>query len=345
MIVAIIAGGSGSRLWPLSTHNYPKQLLKINGEKNSLLQNTYKRAKLLSDSIYVLPETRLVDQVKEQLPELTEETLIVEPALRGTASGVAAVLAHIAERHDPNEPVAILWADHYIRDTEGFVHSFQIGANMSQREGRIVLVGVEPTYPATGFGYIKKNGLVDEDSYIYNVESFKEKPAFDLAQQYFATGNYLWNAGYAIATISTFEREMSKHAPHLFDSYKRLRAAQTSEEYNEVYLALESNTIDRALTEKVEDLLVVPATFDWVDLGSFSDLSKVVISDEKGNYSYGNVETEEVQNSFIHNDEDKPIAVIGLDNIVVVNTPEGILVAPKDMSQKVGDISKRFRTE
>lgn len=345
MIVAIIAGGSGSRLWPLSTHNYPKQLLKINGEKNSLLQNTYNRAKLLSDTVYVLPETRLVDQVKKQLPELTDETLIVEPALRGTASAVAAVLAHIAERHDIDEPVAILWADHYIRDYDGFAHSFKVGAAMSQREKRIVLVGVEPTYPATGFGYIEKGNVLDEEAYVFNVESFKEKPAFDLAQQYLATGNYLWNAGYAIGSISTFEKEMASHAPYLLEGYKSLRNAQNIQEYNEIYLAFENNTIDRALMEKIEDLLVVPAAFDWIDLGSFSDLSKVVSSDEAGNYMQGNIGTEAVQNSFIHNAEDKPVVVIGLDNIVVVNTPEGILVAPKDMSQKVGDVSKRFRTE
>jgi len=343
MIAVIIAGGAGSRLWPLSTHNYPKQLLKVNNDQHSLLQNTYNRAKQMAETVYVLPETRLVEHVQQQIPELTDQTLIVEPALRGTASCVLAALAHVAQFHDADEPVAILWSDHYIRDTEGFVHSFKVAAETSAQEGRLVLVGVEPTYPATGFGYIHKGDVLSDEQFVFNVSSFKEKPAFDIAQEYFRSGEYLWNAGYVVGSINTFKNTMQQYTPELLASYEALVTAPDKQAYMDTYLAFPNETIDRALSEKVENFLVAPASFDWLDLGSFADLSKAVTADEKGNYVFGKAELEEVNNTFVHNSEDKPVAVIGLDNVVVVNTPEGILVAPKDLSQKVGDISKRFK--
>lgn len=344
MIVVIIAGGSGSRLWPLSTPSFPKQLLKVNGDSRSLLQNTYDRARKLTDAekIYVVPETTLMPYVREQLPEFQEENFVVEPARRGTAHCILAALDYIAKRHDADEPIAVLSADHYIRDVLGFVHSFEVAADTSKKEGRIVLVGVEPDHPATGFGYIQKDGLIDEDRQVFNVHSFKEKPDHKTAQEYLKSGNYLWNCGYFVGSINTFKKTMEADAPALLENYEKLAAA-TPQTYEDVYLAFDSISIDYALIEKVHNLLVVPASFDWMDLGSFSDLHKAADLDEKGNNSQGLVELEEVENSFIQNNEDKPVAVIGLDNVVVVNTPDGILVARKDMSQKVGDVSKRFQ--
>lgn len=342
MIAVIIAGGSGSRLWPLSTHNYPKQLLKVNNDQNSLLQNTYNRTAQLADTVYVLPEARLIEHIKDQLPQLTDQTLIVEPALRSTASCVLAALVRIGQYHDHDEPIAILWSDHHVRDTEGFVQSFKVAAEASQREGRLVLVGVEPTSPSTGMGYIHKGSRATDDA-LYDVQSFKEKPTFDVAQDYFRSGEYLWNAGYMVGSVNTFKKTMEQYAPDLLANYEKLAAAPDEEAYTQTYLGFESEAIDRALSEKVENFLVVPANFDWLDLGSFADLAKAVTNDEKGNYAHGTVELEEVNNTFVHNTEDKPVAVIGLDNVVVVNTPEGILVAPKDLSQKVGEVSKRFK--
>jgi len=342
MIVVIIAGGSGTRLWPLSTPSYPKQLLKVNGESRSLLQNTFDRAKRLTETVYVMPESRLVEHVKEQLPELPEDRLIVEPALRGTASCVAAALALIGKNHDQTEPIAFLWADHYIRDVQGFAHSFRVAADVSAREKRIVLVGIEPDTPATGFGYIEKGELLDEQSFVFNVQAFKEKPTYDVARQYLKSGNYLWNAGYAVGSVETFTKSMQAHGPDLYDKFIQLQQASSSEEYARIYEGFESVAIEYALTEKVPDLLMVPASFDWLDLGSFGDLYKVADLDEQGNDVQGMVELEGVNNSLVHNQEDKPVVVIGLDNITVVNTPDGILVVPKDLSQKVGEVSKRL---
>ena len=341
VIAVIIAGGSGTRLWPLSTPSYPKHLLKVNGDERSLLQNTYARAKQLTDTIYVVSETGHIQHVKDQLPDLADDNFIIEPARRGTASCIIAALVHLDKKHDASEPIAFLAADHYIRDTEGFMHSFTVAGGTSKKHGRIVLVGIEPDYPATGFGYIQKAELLENSAYVHNVHSFKEKPDHETAKAYLRSGNYLWNAGYFVGSLDTFRRAMKASAPNLEQDYAKLLKA-VSKEYEATYLGLENVSIDYALIEKVNNLLVVPASFDWMDLGSFSDLHKAVDQDEQGNHISGNVEIDEVENSFIQNADTKPVAVIGLDNIVVVNTPDGILVARKDLSQKVGDISKRM---
>jgi mannose-1-phosphate guanylyltransferase len=344
MIVVIIAGGSGTRLWPLSTPSYPKHLLTINGQEHSLLQSTYLRAKKLTNKIYVVPEISHIDHVREQLPDLDDEAFVVEPGRRGTSSCIVAALNHVAARENDSEPIAILSADHYIRDTKGFMHSFKVASDVSAREGRIVLVGVEPDYPAVGFGYIQKDALFDEKTFVYNVHSFKEKPDFKTAQQYLKSGDYLWNCGYFVGSVRTFLDHMKQYSPKMLAQFEQLQATTSDKDYNKTYLSFENDTIDYALIEKVPDLLVVPASFDWMDLGSFADIHKAVESDQVGNHLFGsNIETEAVENSFIQNYEDKPVAVIGLDNVVVVNTPDGLVVARKDLSQKVGEVSKRFK--
>ncbi len=346
MIIVIIAGGSGTRLWPLSTPDYPKHLLKINGSDTSLMQAAYSRAQKLTKQIYVVSDKSHIKHVREQLPDLTKDAFIVEPARRGTANCIVAALAYISKHHDEQEPIAFIHADHYIRDVAGFKYSFLLAEQVAAREKRIVLVGVEPDRPATGFGYIEKGEPLDvQEALVFSVRSFKEKPDYQTAKIYLKSGNYLWNGGYFLGSLSTFLTSMKQHAPELSDRYQKLLTVDP-DDYQETYLSFESIAIDYALIEKVPDLLVVPAAFDWMDLGTYSDLSKAVDGDDKGNHLQGNqIDVEEVKNSFVYNAEQKPIAVIGLDNVVVINTPHGLLVARKDMAQKVGDVSKRLTQE
>lgn len=343
MISVIIAGGSGTRLWPLSTHEYPKHLLKVNGNKNSLLQDTYERIKSFSTKVYVITEKSHAHLVKEQLPGLKDDKFIVEPARRGTASCIVAGLSRLSKTVDKNEPIAFVAADHYVRDAKGFEYSFNIAQDISRKEQRIVLVGVEPDHPATGFGYIEKGSVFDDQSLVYNVKEFKEKPSYKMAQKYLRSGNYLWNCSYFVASLNTFLTSMQKYAPELKDNYDKLTQSKTVESFNEVYLNFENIAIDYALIERVKNLLVVPASFDWMDLGSFMDLHKASENDVYGNHKKGNIELLDVQNSFIQNHQSYPVAVIGLDNVVVINTKNGLLVARKDMSQEVGDIAKKVQ--
>jgi mannose-1-phosphate guanylyltransferase len=183
---------------------------------------------------------------------------------------------------------------------------------------------------------------------VYNVESFKEKPDYDTAQAYVSSGEYLWNCGYFVGSVNTFLQEMQRSAPDLQANFDILTAVTEhgSDEYNQVYLTLDNQVIDVALIEKAQELAVVAANFDWMDIGNFKDLHDVVPKDKDSNYLKGeNVYAIEVQNVYVRNEEvDKPVAVIGLDNVVVVNTPDGILVARKDVSAKAGDVAKKLQS-
>jgi mannose-1-phosphate guanylyltransferase len=342
MIIVIIAGGSGTRLWPLSIPEFPKHLLKINNDERSLLQLTYDRAKKLTDNIYIVSESSHIEHVKKQLNKLPDEAFIIESSRRGTANCIVAAIEYIGRHHDKDETIVSIHADHYIRDNEGFTHTFKIADQIAKKEKRIVLIGVEPNYPATGFGYIEKGKLLSEEPYVYNVSSFKEKPTYEVAKEYFRKGSYLWNCGYFVGTTDTFIQSMKKYSPELYANFQSLRAA-TDTTYQKVYLSFTSEAIDYALIEKIPNLLVIPASFDWMDLGSYTDLHKATGGDQNGNYIHGQVEIEDVENSFIDNFEKKTVAVIGLDNVVVINTENGILVTRKDLSQKVGEVSKRIK--
>ncbi len=342
MIAIIIAGGSGTRLWPLSTPDYPKHLLKLTNEK-SLLQNTYERACLVADKVYVISEASHVEFIYEQLSELPREQVIVEPARRGTASCFIRALAYIKDSCDPHEPIVFMHADHQVNDTENFQETVERASGIAIEHHKIVLLGIQPTYAATGFGYIERGSSLDDKLEIYNVKSFKEKPDKTTAEKYITQGNYLWNMGFFVASLAIFEKEIEEFAPKLWENYQKLLITKSSEDATKVYLSFETEQIDIALIEQVKDLLVTSGSFDWMDVGSFKDVHRVNTQDEAGNTLTGLVQVESVANSLVRNDTETPVAVIGLENVAVISTSEGILVTNKDHVQKVGDVSKRFK--
>lgn len=314
-----------------------------------MLQQAYDRATKLGDTIYVVTEVSHSDHVKEQLPELAPEQIIIEPGRRGTAHCIVMALDVIARKHDKDEPVAFIHSDHQVRDVTGFARSFGRAGKVSSERSEITLIGIEPTYPATGFGYIQRDGAIDEDSGVFHVETFKEKPDYETAKSYVDSGNYFWNCGYFVGSVNTFLGEMDRSAPDLKASYDSLAniADLSSDEYRDTYLALDNQVIDIALVEKAKSLAVVSASFDWMDIGSFKDLSEAVLTDEVGNYLRGeNIHALDVENVFVRNEEtDKPVAVIGLDNIVVVNTPNGILISRTDVSHRTGEVAKKLQSQ
>ena len=346
MIAVIIAGGSGTRLWPLSTSTQPKQLLALTSER-TMVQQAYDRARKLGDTIYVVTEASHAGALRAQLPELPDEAFLIEPGRRGTAHCIVLALDYINRHHDRTEPIAFIHSDHNVRDTQGFAHSFDTAARISRERGCITLIGIEPTFPSTGFGYIQRDGVIDVQAGVYNVESFKEKPDYETAKQYVESGNYLWNCGYFVGSVEVFMREMQRSAPDLWSNYQTLASIADfgSEAYNQAYLALDNQVIDIALIEKAHQLAMVSASFDWMDIGNFKDLHDAVTKDEAGNYAYGdNIHTIDVASTYIRNEQpDKPVAVIGLDNVVVVNTPDGVLVARRDVAAKCGDIAKQLQ--
>jgi len=346
MITVIIAGGSGTRLWPLSTSDYPKHLLKLTGDR-TLLQSAYDRAKEVGDTVYIVTEAGHAQHVKDQLSDLADENFLIEPGRRGTGNCIVFALDVISRRHDHDEPIAFVHSDHHIRDVEGYVNSLQSAAEASQKSNKVTLIGIEPTFPSIGFGYIERDGEV-ADTDAFSIESFKEKPDFVTAQSYVKAGNYLWNCGYFVGSLNTFMSEIKRVAPNLENSYNGLSTVGDIHDpsYNETYLSFPDLVIDYELAEKSDNLAVVPATFDWMDIGSFKDLHEANDSNEQGNFFKGSaIYDDELQNVYIQNDEEKPVVVIGLDNIVVINTPNGILVARKDLSQRVKEAVARIKED
>lgn len=339
MIVLIVAGGSGTRLWPLSVPEYPKHLLNIVG-KNSLLQNTFERAKKITsvDKIYVSTESSHSDHVIAQLPGLDKNQIIIEPARRGTMPCITNALQIIASKHGEDEPIASIWADQHIRAENAFAETFEYAGEVSLKYGRITLIGIEPESPSIKFGYIEKDGRIPDETFLHSVNSFKEKPDYKTAQTYLASGDYLWNAGYFVAPYKVFKNSIAEHADnHWIHQLERIAASKNQEEANNIYLDYKDEAIDTALIENVPDLMVVPGTFDWADVGSFDDVHRISPKDTDGNTVNGeNIHIVDSEEVYVRNhDSKKPVAVIGVDNIIVVNTENGILVMRTDQSQLV----------
>lgn len=345
MIVLIVAGGSGTRLWPLSVPEYPKHLLNITGDK-SLLQNTFDRAKRVTsvDKIYISTEASHSEHVIEQLPELTPEQIIVEPARRDTMPCIMNAVQFISTRHDHEEPIASIHADHHIRDATGFAQAIRLAGTVSKDHSRITLLGMEPHQPDTKYGYIQKDGQFDEGNFVYKIGSFKEKPEYEVAKKYFESGDFLWNMGYFVAPYEVFAQKIKEHADsHWAQQLEKLEKTTDKQERDKIYLDFEKQAIDIALMERVPDLLVMPGTFDWMDVGSFDDVHKVSLQDQDGNAVKGSdVHLLDTQQAYVRNECDRPVAVIGMDNVVVINTEHGVLVMRTDQSQKVKEIASKL---
>ena len=341
MIVVIIAGGSGTRLWPLSTTGFPKHLLALTNEK-SLLQNTFERVQGLAsvDRLFVITEVSHAEHVKQQLPHILSSNIIIEPGRRGTASCVALGLAEIKARGLPNEPIFFLWADHIIRDVDSFVATILRAGQVAEHQDRVVFIGAEPNYASTKLGYIKKGSMLEGWHGVYDFAGFVEKPDKKTAESYLNGGMYLWNMGYLVAKLSVYESNMEQYSPLMDSRYKKLLNSRSEASY----LSLEAVAIEYIFSEKLQEALVIQGTFDWADVGSFGDLHDMSVQDENGNHKRGSmIELESTTNSFVRNETGIPVAVIGLDNVVVVSSPNGVLVTNKNFDQRVGAVAKRLQ--
>ena len=345
MIIVINAGGKGSRLWPLSTPDYPKHLLKFFGDR-SLLQRTYDRVKDVAHDVYVVTEQSHAHHVKEQLPELDDEHIIIEPARMSTLPCLMLAMRKISRDHGDEVPVGLLWSDHVVNDVNGFQDAIVHAAEMSQKHQKIVMLGVEPTYPNDKLGYIQKGEKLSEqdEKDVYELAHFKYQPDPQTAEKYFTSGNFLWNTGYSFAPVGVTIQAFEKHSPQAHEDYTKLREA-ADEQVNEVYTQLTEITTDNGLWELNPEQLTVPGSFDWMDVGNFRDLHGVAAHDENGNFTQGSgpIELDDVSNSYIRNDTDQKLGIVGVDNVAIVASDDGIAVMNLNMAQKIGDVSKRFK--
>jgi mannose-1-phosphate guanylyltransferase len=344
--IVILAGGSGTRLWPRSREKSPKHLLALAG-RLSLLQSTFERVRRLTENVYVVTERSQVESIRQQLPELDDEHFIIEPSRRGTASALGLAALSIAER-DPTATMLSVHADHYLgNDEEAYLETLKAEARWAEEKRSLVTVGLNPPYASTAFGYIQTGPRVDGDHGVpvYRVKAFVEKPDLKTAERYVKGGGYLWNLGLFSWPVEVLFSEMAAHAPELYaglERVKRSRGAGRQEEADAAYMTLPTEAIDYAVLERTHNLLVVGATFEWHDLGSWADLHDILQQDEAGNFVEGDSVLIDSKNCMIHSPK-KLVAAVGLEDMVVIETEDAILICPKARSQDVKLIVERLK--
>ena len=341
IIPIILSGGSGTRLWPLSRKQYPKQYLPLVSE-NTMLQETILRLDgldNLADPIIIcnVDHRFLVAEQCQQI-NIKNPTILLEPIGRNTAPAIAA--AALQSVKDSNDVVLlILSADHVIQDIEAFHKAIKIANNKAQ-DGRLVTFGIVPTDANTGYGYIKSSK--DNNGGAYQVEGFVEKPDLQTAQSYLEQGNYLWNSGMFMFQANTLINELAIHSPDIVKAVSNSIANATQDLdfirlEEQAFTSSPSDSIDYALMEKSRNVVVVPLDAGWNDIGSWSALYDIGTKDNNGNVIKGDVITQDTTNTYI-NANHHMVATIGVDNLIVVDTPDATFIATQDKAQEVKSI-------
>lgn len=335
MIALIMAGGFGTRFWPVSRKDFPKQFISIQGS-TSMLQKTVERLlpKVLMHDIYIVTAANQVELVKQHLPRLPEENIIVEPFGMNTAPCIALSVEFLRARYSENEVMLVLPADHVIKNVPSFLSSL-IPAEQEARKGRLVTFGIVPDYPATGYGYIEAGEQISDK--VFDVLRFKEKPDKATAEQFISTGSFYWNSGMFCWSLGAISDAYSSLQPEI----TRLTAAIAelwdshgiAADISEIYSQMPRLPIDIAIMEKADKRGIIPVNYGWSDVGSWKALADITPADPKGNhFSAAGLAINANGN---YSKTTKFTAIIGLDNICVIETPDSILVCSKEAAEDV----------
>lgn len=335
MLTALImAGGKGTRFWPLSTEEKPKQFLNLIGEE-TMIQMTINRIKPIIpiERIFVCTGEMYVDLVKEQLPELPDRNIIVEPEGRNTAPCIA-LSAMVIDRYYKNSNMVVLPSDHLINDEEEFRNTLLAADSfIREKDEAIVTLGMNPTRPEVGYGYIKYSNevLKSNDFRVIKVDDFVEKPNLDTAKKYLREGNYLWNGGMFIWSINNIINQIKMYSPNTYNSLiniMEVREDKLQETINSNYENTEATSIDYAVLEKSKDVYVIPSNFGWDDVGSWEALDRYREKDELGNVLVGESKVVKANNNLVISSSNK-VVVEGLSDIYVIENDGKVLVGHK----------------
>src|SRR3990170_2787415 len=354
MYAVIMAGGSGTRFWPLSREKMPKQLLRIGGGDTLICETVGRILPLVQpDDIFIVTNQSLADTIGFQLSSKFEKpwdkNFILEPEARNTAPALGLAALHL-ERIDPESIMIVLSADHSIRKTDEFLKVLRKAVEAAKNDF-LVTIGIKPDRPETGYGYIKAGEVVDSSSLVahgdvHKVEAFVEKPNIETAKEYLKNGHYYWNSGIFIWKTRTLLSEIEKHAPTLYEGLSNIRksigSGGESDVIREVFKKIEPISIDYAVMEKTERAAVIPADIEWSDVGSWTALDDVSDRDGSGNVITGNVIDIGSSDSIIYA-EKRLVATIGLNNAVVVDTPDATLVCSNDRAQDVKKVVEELK--
>jgi len=347
----IMAGGGGTRLWPVSRKENPKQLLPLLGQE-TLFQSTVKRLENLfpPERILVVTIEEQAREMKKQAPEIPEENYLIEPAPRGTAS-VVGLAAMVLKKRDPNAIMSILPSDHFIRNVDLFHYLLKTAFEVAENQ-YLVTLGITPTSPSTAYGYIQQGKPV-EGGYkypVYMVNKFIEKPNEETAQQLLRTGSHSWNSGMFIWQVDTILNEIAKQMPELGKQLDAIGQAWGTSKQDEVlqnrWKDLKTETVDYGIMEKADRVVVLPAGgLGWSDVGMWSSLFEVLLPDMNGNIATNtNLHlAHETHNTLVYGGSERLIVTIGVDDMVIVDTGDALLICKADQSQRVKEVVEHLK--
>ncbi|KZL90189.1 mannose-1-phosphate guanylyltransferase [Clostridium magnum] len=350
MIHAVImAGGKGERFWPKSRRMMPKQLLSLTDDGKTMIQLTVDRLKKLcsKENTYVVTNNDYCAKIKEQLPQIEKENIIVEPFGKNTAPCIGLAAMNIA-KNDPEGVMIVLPSDHLIKNNILFLNTLKSAIELAEKGDNIVTIGITPSYAETGYGYInfeEETEKLDSCNF-FKVKRFVEKPDRKKAEEYLVSGNYLWNSGMFVWKVSTILKNFKMHMPELYSGLVKISETMNSDINKTViydeYEKFESISIDYGIMEKAKNIYTIPGNFGWDDVGSWTSLERVQVSDELGNIKKGNVIDIDTQGCIIQG-KDKLIATVGVENIVVVDTDDATLICAKDKCQDIKALLNKMK--
>ena len=347
--LVIMAGGVGSRFWPMSTTEKPKQFIDVLGTGKTLLQLTVERFRGIVDAnhVWVVTNRSYADIVAEQLPDMPRDHILCEPCRRNTAPCIAYVSWRIKSQ-DAKANIVVTPSDHIVTDTEEFRRVIAECLDFTADSDAIVTLGMKPTRPETGYGYIEANLSAQSlrNKEIFRVDSFREKPDIDTARQYIAKNNYLWNAGIFIWNVSTIVNAFRIYQPSISKVFESLLPVYGTEkeqsEIDRLFPECENISVDYAIMEKADEIFVCPADFGWSDLGTWGSLQQLSKQDLYGNACIGpDIATFETHNCIIHTTQEKKVVVQGLDGYIVAENDNTLLICKLSEEQRIKQFSEQ----
>lgn len=327
----IMAGGIGERLWPVSVRKRPKQFQKF-GSKKTMIEETIERMEKLTDEIIIITTREQFPLMQYYLPLFPSDNVIFEPMRRNTAPAIALGSSRFAAE----DIMVIVPADHVIRDEESFLKTLRKAIEYAESNESLVTIGITPTRPYTGYGYIERGNVVSADKEVYSVKKFHEKPDYETAQRYFQSGKFLWNSGMFVWRKKIFDSELSTNFPDLFSAISEIE--EKPEDIEKIYERLPKISIDYGLMERSTKVATVPANFYWNDIGSWDAVYDLLLKDKNGNAVEGEFSLRDVKNCLLINHTQKKLAVSRIENYIVVASSEGTLVCRRGESQEIKEI-------
>ncbi|MBQ8687533.1 MAG: mannose-1-phosphate guanylyltransferase [Ruminococcus sp.] len=344
----IMAGGRGERFWPKSRTNLPKQFLSLTADKETMIQKTVSRLLPMVDlaDIFVVTNAQYASLVEEQLPGLPKENIILEPCGRNTAPCISLAAAVIGKKYAGEAMMLVLPSDHLIRYEDMYIDTLRKAVSVAEEGSRLVTIGITPTYPETGYGYIKFERSAGGESGVYQVERFVEKPDLETAKEYLASEKYLWNSGMFVWKTSTILWNLEKYMPQVYAGTRAIAAHFGTEKFDaalsECYAELPSDSIDFGVMEKAQEIYTIPGSFGWDDVGNWLAVERINETNELGNYVEGDVIAIGTERSTICG-KNRLIAAVGVEDLIVVDTDDALLICAKSNTQDVKKVIETLK--